>query len=350
MRGLVLAALVACGGGGGSGPAKETGPKQPDVDEKKAEKDAKGLVEEIYDALNRGKKDNLMALLDDSLIVLGPRKTDGLAARTDALVALGDTFDPKKKTVLESGSLDVVVSPGGRSAWAFDVIEVDGHPVAVMAILIDNDDIWQVDVANLGRQAKPKTIKAELEKQAIVPPGASAKAKVDSSASAAVNKFKKGLLDQELWGADLGSRSDAVVIGPATDEVTRGKKEIKRLWKKRVEAGVREAASGDVFADTTPDGQLAWVSAPVTRVADDEEPLPLRAFAVFEKGDSGWKMIALQESLAIDEPGAGTSFAKIVPAKKDQPKVEEPPAEEPKTKPKKKKKKKKKEVKVEDDE
>ena len=187
MRVLLLAALVACGGGGGGGATtKDTKPKQPDVDEKRAEKDAKGLVEEIYDALGRGKKDNLMALLEDSLIVLGPRKADGLATRTDALVALGDTFDTKSKTTLQSGSLEVVASPGGRSAWAFDVIEVDGASVAVTALLVNNDDIWQVVVASLGRQSSEKSIKAELVKQADVPPGPTAKAKVDSSAKGAV--------------------------------------------------------------------------------------------------------------------------------------------------------------------
>ena len=345
MRVLLLAALVACGGGGGGGATtKDTKPKQPDVDEKRAEKDAKGLVEEIYDALGRGKKDNLMALLEDSLIVLGPRKADGLATRTDALVALGDTFDTKSKTTLQSGSLEVVASPGGRSAWAFDVIEVDGASVAVTALLVNNDDIWQVVVASLGRQSSEKSIKAELAKQAVVPPGATAKAKVDSSAKGAVEKFQKGLLDQESWGADLGSRSDAIVAGPAAGEVTRGKKDIKKLWKKRVEAKVREAASGEVMADTTPDGQLAWVSAPLTRVGEGEEPLPLRAFAVFEKGEGGWKMIVLSETVAFAEPGAGASFAKIVPPK-DEPKVEAPPPDEPKAD----KKKKKKSVEIEDE-
>ena len=350
MRALLLATLVACGGGGAASE-KPVAPKQTDVDEKQAEKDAKGLVEEIYETLGRGKKDNLFSLLDDSLIVLGPRKADALVTRTDALVALGDTFDPraKDKVTLQSSALEVVASPGGRSAWAFDVIEVDGHAFAMTAILINTDDIWQVNVATLGRQASGKTIRAELEKQAIVPPGAMAKAKVDASARGAVERFQKGLLDQEAWGTDLASRSDAIFAGPAAGEVARGKKDIKKLWKKRVENKVRAATSGEITADTTPDGQLAWVSAPVTRVAEGEEPTPLRAFAVFEKGDDGWKMIALQESLAIDEPGAGASFAKIVPPKPDEPKVEEPPPEEPKPTKKKKKKKKKKTVQIEDE-
>ena len=157
---------------------------------------------------------------------------------------------------------------------------------------------------------------------AVVPPGATAVAKVDPRAKGAVERFEKGLLDKEGWGADLGSRTEAIVIGPASGDVTRGKKEIKKLWKKRVEAHTREATSGEVTAEVTADDQLAWVTAPVTMVADDEDPLPLRVFAVFERNGDAWKMIALHEALAFDEPGAGAPFVKILPP---SPKPPEPP-------------------------
>ena len=128
-----------------------------------------------------------------------------------------------------------------------------------------------------------KSIRAELKKDAIVPPGLAAPAKVDDARTRAVDKFTKGLADQQVWGDDLGSRSDAVVIGPATGDVTRGKTDIKKLWKKRVKANTRDTAAGDVTAEVTPDGELAWVSAPVVRFADDEDPLPLRVFAVLRE-------------------------------------------------------------------
>jgi hypothetical protein len=106
---------------------------------------------------------------------------------------------------------------------------------------------------------------------------------------------------------------------------------------------VRYASAGEITAATTGDGQIAWVTAPVVRFADEDEPLPLRLFAVFERADEGWKMTSLQESIALAEDGAGASFKKI--AAPDV-KVEEPPPPPPKKdaplKKKKKKKKKKK--------
>ncbi len=365
MRSLALVLLVACGGGSASAP-KAVKPKQTAVDEKQAEKDARGLVAEIYETLGRGNKDSLFSLLDDSLVVFGPRKSDALANRTETLVALGELIDPKtkKKLALRSGSLEVVASAGGRSAWAFDVVTIAGEPHAITAILINTDDIWQVNAAVIAHTPAKSTLKAELAKDAVVPPGAAAKAKQDPAAKAAVERFQKGVLDQTMWGADLSSRSDAVFVGPLVGEVTQGKKELKKLWKKRLAANVREAIAGDVISGSTPDGQLAWVSAPVTRVADEEEPIPLRAFAVFEKSGDGWKLIALHESLALDEPGAGTPFKKLAPKEPEKkPEVEEKPAKTEKTakaeksaketsdepvKKKKKKKKKKKPV-VEDE-
>ena len=75
-------------------------------------------------------EDSLFSLLEDTLVVFGPRKKDGLATRTDALVALGDAIDPKakKKVSLRSGGLEVVSSSGGRSAWAFDSVTAGGEP------------------------------------------------------------------------------------------------------------------------------------------------------------------------------------------------------------------------------
>lgn len=353
-RMLLLVAVAACGGGKAKVAEKPVGPA---VDEKTAEKDAEGLVTEIYDTINRGKPDNLFSLLNDPLIIFGPRKTDATVTRSEALVALGKVVDPKAKQAaqLRSGSLGVIASAGGHSAWAFDVVNVEGQPMAMVAVLTNDNDLWALSAAALAHTPTMKEIRAELKKVAVVPPGAASTAKIDERAEGAVEKFKKGLLDQQTWGDDLSSRTEALVIGPAKDEITKGKKEIKRLWKKRMDAETRAATSGEISAAATPDGQLAWVTAPVTRVEKDEDPLPLRVFAVFEKDGSGWKMIALQESLALDEPGAGTSFLKFMPpapkAPEPPPEVKEPKKDEKKVEKKKttKKKKKKKKVVVEDD-
>ena len=340
MRAVAIGLAFAIGCGGASTPATKA-PKEDAVDERKAEKGAKDLVGEIYDSIGQGDTDGLMSLLADPLVVFGPRRSDAMGTRADALVALKAQIDPKakRKPALRSGSLEVVASPGGHSAWAIDVLDVGGQPMALTAVLTNADDIWQVHAAALASTPPMKSIRAELKKDAIVPPGLTGVAKVDPGAQPAVDKFKKGLADQDLWGADLGSRSDAIVIGPATGDVTRGKSDIKKLWKKRMKANTRATAAGDITAEVTPDGELAWVSAPVVQFADDDDPLPLRDFAVFEKAGADWKLIALQESLAFDAPGAGVNYRKATPPALAKA-AEEPKPPPPADKPKKKKKKK----------
>ena len=53
---------------------------------------------------------------------------------------------------------------------------------------------------------------------------------------------------------------------------------------------------------------------PVTRVADDEDPTPLPIFAIYARD-----LTALHEAIAIEEPGAGAPFKKILPPPPPEP-------------------------------
>jgi ketosteroid isomerase-like protein len=274
----------------------------------------------------------MFSLLADPLTVLGPHRADAMTTRSDALVALGKVIDPraKKRPQLRSSALAVAVSSGGRSAWAFDVVHFDGHTIAVTAILSNASDLWSVTTAALALVPSAARAKAESARDAIVPPGAAARGKADPAAAPVIEDWKKGLLDQDSWGIELMSQSDAIYAGPTAGQVAHGKQAIKQLWKARIKANVREAVSGEITAAVTPDGQLAWLSAPVTRVADGEDPLPLRSFAVYEKDGAAWKLIVLHEGLAIDAPGSGTAYKKIVPAAPAPPKAEPAKSDDPK--------------------
>jgi ketosteroid isomerase-like protein len=289
----------------------------------------------------------MFSLLADPLTVLGPHRGDAMTTRSDALVALGTVIDPraKKHPQLRSTALAVAVSPGGRSAWAFDVVHFEGHALAVTAILSNASDLWSVTTAALALVPGAARAKAESARDAIVPPGGAAAGKADPAAAPVIADWKKGLLDPDSWGVELMSQSDAIYAGPTAGEVAHGKQAVRQLWKARTRAHVRLAVSGPITAAVTPDGQLAWLTAPVTRVADGEDPLPLRSFAVYEKDGAAWKLIVLHEGLAIDAPGSGTAYKKIVPAAPAPPKVEPAkPEEKPvdtataKTKPARKKK------------
>jgi len=200
---------------------------------------------------------------------------------------------------------------------------------------------WAKQKAATAETPTGKQVKAEAARDAIVPPGGASAGKLDPRATPAVDKFRQGLVDQQRWGDDLASRTDAIVVGPTAGDVARGKQAIKRLWKARMRSKVREALSGEPTAAMTSDGQLVWISAPVTRVADDEDAMPLRIFTVYEKDGAAWKMIALHESLAFDQPGSGAPFKKILPpAPPPPPKAEEPAKKDTAQKSRTKKKKK----------
>lgn len=313
---IACAFVVACGG---SAPRPET-PEQPAIDERDAERGARGVVKEIYATLGRGNKDGLFALLDDELIVFGPRAADALGTRSDALVALGAELNRREKLPVRSSALEVVPSPGGRSAWAIDVIKVAGASHAVLAILSNTDDLWQVEAATVAALPSRGRVATELARDAIVPPATATKVASRGDAADAIDRFERGLADPAVWGDDLRRRADAVVIGPRAGEVTRGKKAIKKLFKRRAATHTRAARAGAITARTTPDGQLAWVTAPIVRADDDVRALPLRAFAVFERTDDGWTMVALHEAVAVGEPGDGAKYQKLAPPP--------PPAEE----------------------
>jgi len=331
---FVCGALWLCAAACGHGSPSPKPVVGPAVDERAAAKDAKGLVTEIYRTIDRGKPDSLFSLVSDSLIVFGPRRIDAMVTRSDALVALGTVFDTKphgskgKRAQLRSGGLEVVVSQGGHSAWAFDVINLDGRQLAMTAVLSNTDDIWAVTAAALAETPTGKQAKAESARDAIVPPGATSLAKVAAGTGDAVDRLKKGLLDQQTWGDDLAGRDDAIVAGPTLGDVARGKKAIQRLWTARMKSKTREATSGELTAAMTPDGQLAWISVPVTRVSEGDDPTPLRIFAIYEKDGAAWKLAMLHESLAFDEPGSGTVFKKNLPPAPEPPKAE-PPKPEP---------------------
>lgn len=270
---------------------------------------------EIYQTLGRGKTDSLFSLLSASLVVFGPRRIDAAVTRSDALVALGKVVDRKAKThaQLRSGGLTVVASPGGHSAWAFDVVSVAGQPLAVTAVLANTDELWAVSAAAIAAMPSSRQARTESARDAIVPPGGAAAGKADVRAAAAIERFRLGLAAPQQWGDDLASAGDAIAIGPVAGQIARGKPAIEKLWKARMKSNVREATNGDITSAVTADGQLAWLSVPVTRVADDEDATPLRIFAIYAKDGAGWKLTALHEAVAIDEPGAGAPFKKILP-------------------------------------
>src|SRR5690606_2939926 len=113
------------------------------------------------------------------------------------LVAMRAVFDElgkdAKLSVRGSGGLDVVASPGGLSAWAVDVVKVEGQPMAVTAVLSNDDDFWMVVAAALAHTPPSKAVKTSNAQDAIVPPGMPGFGKVTGGAGDVAAQFKRGL-------------------------------------------------------------------------------------------------------------------------------------------------------------
>jgi hypothetical protein len=309
-RALWIALLAGCGGT--AKPAVEP-TQQPDIDPEQATTGAKGLVGEVYQSIGHGDTDSLMTLLSEKIVVFGPRRGDALASRQDTIVALGKVVDANNKRPVTSAGIAVTPAPGGHSAVAVDAIDTGGHAMSVLAVLSNSDDMWLVGAASVADAPTAATIKKQLARDAVVPPAMGTAATVDAGAKPVVEQWRRGLAAQAEWGSDLTTAANGVFVGPDAGDVARGKRELKKLWKARVDAGVREVAVGDVTAQTTADGRMVWLSAPVLRKTG-AEMLPLRMFAVYARRGDAWKLCALQEAVAIDAPGAGAKYKAMMPA------------------------------------
>jgi len=321
--GLAIA-LVGCG----STPPPIAEPEQS-VDEKQAQGEAKSHLAEIYRTLNKTNTDGLMTLVAEPLVVFGPRKADAMATRADAIVALREFVDEKKRFSIRSGSLVVTASPGGHSAWAVDQFVAQNQRMTTTAILSSADELWAVDTIALASIPTANAIKASLGTDAVVPPASSAPAKTVEAASAAAERFVAGLANPKFVSSDM-VRDGAVQIGVGGD-VVRGKAPLSKVWAKRVKTHVRSALAGDLASGITNDQKLAWVSAPVVRFGDGEPAMPMRLFAVYERAGSGWRLAVWHESVAIDAAGAGAAFKQV-----QAPAIVEEPPPPPKTPPGKK--------------
>jgi len=232
---LTLAVVVMLGACGGAPAPPPVAPKLPAVDERKAEKDAKGLLTEIYQSIGHGDTDGLMSLLAEPLVVFGPRKNDALGTRADALVALKE----KVESEIETKARAAIERAHGRRI-ARRSLRVGGrrdddqrratrdHVRAVehrRSVERQRRDARTYAADETGpRRAQARRGRAD---------GMAGVAKLDPGARGAADKLSKGLNEQKIWFDDLATRSDSVVIGPALGDITRGKKDIKKMWEHR---------------------------------------------------------------------------------------------------------------------
>jgi ketosteroid isomerase-like protein len=283
---VVAALQIGCGGGAHRVAAPAA------VDEQTSLTEAKGLVEEAYGSLRRGKSEGLLPLLAESLWAIGPGPT-ALVDRGGVVAALNAALPPRKTHKVVSRDLIVAVAPGGRSAWVADEVTIDGTALVGSAVLERVDDFWIVASAHVGA---PVTERALARRLPLAKPAARV-AVTPPATAPVVARFTEGVTGERGFRGQLAD--DAIAIGTAPGKIVRGGDAIAKQWKKAAHAGDTVAIDGAIRAALSTDGQLAWIDAVLRRGRADGTEVPVRASYVYRRAGARWELIVAQESVAM---------------------------------------------------
>lgn len=284
--------VVACGGTA----APTRGPVVPEGDQKTrrdAVKQARGVIEEIYESMRRGDVDGLSAIVAPDVIVIGPGPGVGYRERADALVALGEALRSGKHQV-DSQELKVVSSPAGGAAWATDRLDVDGQRMHVVVLLTGADDLWSVTLVHLAPPISAKQADRAAG-AAIDPPRGGV---ITPSAAEAARQFTALTSAPELVLEQLGEGEDAVLVPGTNRSITVGRKAIRKLWKKVMKEAPTWTPRGTPAAGLGADGSLAWVWGHVD-VSIDGPALTHRVFALYQQSGGVWDLVVLHPAVLL---------------------------------------------------
>ena len=282
--------VVATGCGGGSTKGVEEPRPQ---DEKLATKQARDHVNEVYSNIRTNGPDGLRALVDPAVMVIGPGPSQIFTDREGALVALGQVAAGNEKHKLASTDLKVSASPAGHSAWASDVIMLDGKRYAVAMVMTEADGLWTVTAVQVGVPIAGKDLAKLAKKGMPAPTPAPAPATGDAKDVAQV--FKAGAASPQAMLDQMGD--GFVVVRDVAGKAMAGRKAIAKAWKKQ-QKGVTTAVHGDVHARIAPDGTLGWAYGTVDVGKGKDPAVPTRMLHVYEKNGAGWTLVLAQPAVA----------------------------------------------------
>lgn len=335
---LSIAAIWIALAGWGCG-GKAAAPARPvSQGEGKARQEARAVLDEIYGALKSGDTDDLLSLMSDDVVVLGPRPADLLRSRAEVVTGLREVLEARKKTRFASQGLRLAIGPGGGSAYAVDRLQLAGRPVIAVALLDGARTIWRVSAVHLQAPLGAAAIQKAAAAGTLGAPAGTAEPRLgeaEGQGDAPARELARQLDKVGSWVAALEGDEEAVVIG-ADGAVAFGKKAIGRAVKRL--ADVRLEASSPVAAVVSSDGQLALATCTATRTiepaeeaasdgkkkggksgrgkakndkgiakaAAEEPPRTVRVTAILRREGGGWKLAAFAEAHALAEPAAPT--------------------------------------------
>ncbi len=304
---LVVGFLLSCGAPVVKGRTVQTVDTE-EVTPKAAARDAKGVVDEIIGALRRGKTDALLPTVIDQIVVLGPGSSHYFTSRSDAVVAMSGYLNTHNdKLEIGAGKPVVGVATGGHSVWLVQNLTIGNEAFIVTALTSEKNGIARLAAVFLSPSMPMKKIRKAAKSAQLSIPAKTLPVTVkdDPGAAGALTAFTQGVADTSLWEADLLAQSEtdkALVIGPAVEQFASGAKALKKYWKKRQDNGVVLRLVDKPRSGITEDGQLAWVTAAVEQTEENDDPMPLRIFAIYSHNDEGvWRLAALHQAVTTND-------------------------------------------------
>jgi ketosteroid isomerase-like protein len=292
--GAVVALVALCAGCPSSTPKEVEEPEA--VSSTAAARAARDHITEIYGGLRSGSSGGLLPLLDPALLAIGPAPGDLYTDRSAALVALAAAVTDGVKHKLKSTNLRVVASPAGHSAWATDVIDLDGKKYSIAVILLEADELWTVTAVEIAEPITKKALGKLLDKGPLpeptpIPPPAGG---ADKDLAAL---WKAAAMSPDALADQLADSPEAVArdIG---GKATVGPKAIKKAWKKANKKVATAPRADGVHARVAPDGTLGWVLGTIDVTDGKAPPVPTRTLYVYDKADGGWALMLAFPSIA----------------------------------------------------
>lgn len=290
---ISLALLPLAGCGAKAGPAATA--KAP---QGQAERETKLVLVEALRSVRSGDSDDVLSLATESLLVLGPRPADAYGSRTDAVLALRELIDARRKPRLSGPGATVLAAPGGRSAYAVERLQLGRRPLWATALLDGHDGIWRIGVLQLSFPVSAGAAKKagkKLRAPGLATPALDKAAGGVKNAAEAEDALRRALAAPAQLAAAL-EQADGLAIG--TDgALTSGKRKLAALGKQLAER--RYELTSDPMSVVTTDDALAFVACTANRMPPKGEPAPVLVGAVFRRTARGWELVVLHEAQAL---------------------------------------------------
>jgi ketosteroid isomerase-like protein len=311
-RGLALAAAFSLWGCAETSPSTTTATPVTarKIDETAARQAVAKVLTEQYVALERGDAAAWAQQLMPDVFSFGAGPGDVMLSRDEVVAFLSRSVKAGGKLAAKSTAMTVALSSDGRAAWASDIVELTlDHtgkttvvPARLTAVLAEQNGAWWI-VALHWSKGTP------VEKLTTPGPKAPKLKDVDMSVSPGaqpvVDEFERGLVSTKDFLSAISDRTDALLLGVATEERVEGGTSIKDVLGEQFnQLGVRLRKLGGVHASVTPNGRLGWVAANVELTTPSKARVPVRALAVYLNEGGLWRLVQAHWSVA-GESGFG---------------------------------------------